>query len=96
MREPLLDPDEAVARESLSASPATARAATSSARSREADVVVDGEYRTQVVVHNSLETHQSAANGSGDTLEVHISTQYIWGVRARSRTSSGCRPTRCA
>jgi xanthine dehydrogenase YagR molybdenum-binding subunit len=47
----------------------------------EADVVVEGEYRTQVVLHNSLETHQCVAQWVGDTLEVHISTQYIWGVR---------------
>ncbi|HZQ16948.1 MAG TPA: xanthine dehydrogenase family protein molybdopterin-binding subunit [Gaiellaceae bacterium] len=46
-----------------------------------ADVVVEGEYRTQVVLHNSLETHQAVVQWLGDTLEVHISTQYVWGVR---------------
>jgi CO/xanthine dehydrogenase Mo-binding subunit len=48
----------------------------------EADVVVEGTYRTQTVMHNSMETHQSVAQWVGDTLEVHISTQFIWGVRA--------------
>jgi xanthine dehydrogenase YagR molybdenum-binding subunit len=33
-------------------------------------------------MHNSMETHQSVAQWVGDTLEVHISTQFIWGVRA--------------
>ena len=48
----------------------------------EADVVVEATYRTQAVLHNSLETHQSICRFVGDTLEVYISTQYIWGVRA--------------
>ncbi|HET7354520.1 MAG TPA: molybdopterin cofactor-binding domain-containing protein, partial [Gaiellaceae bacterium] len=47
----------------------------------EADVVVEGTYRTQTVLHNSLETHQAICEWQGDTLDVYISTQYIWGVR---------------
>src|SRR5439155_1612522 len=47
----------------------------------EADVVVDGEYRTQTVLHNAMETHQSVCRWEGDTLEVYTSTQYIWGIR---------------
>jgi xanthine dehydrogenase YagR molybdenum-binding subunit len=47
----------------------------------EADVVVEAEYRTQVVLHNSLETHQAVVQWVGDGVEVHISTQYIWGIR---------------
>ncbi|MES1247013.1 MAG: xanthine dehydrogenase family protein molybdopterin-binding subunit [Actinomycetota bacterium] len=47
----------------------------------EADVVVEGTYRTSVVLHNAMETHQSVCQWVGDTLEVHISTQYVWGVR---------------
>ena len=46
-----------------------------------ADVVVEGTYRTAVVLHNSMETHQSVCEWVGDTLNVYISTQYIWGVR---------------
>ena len=47
----------------------------------EADVVVEAEYRTQTVLHNSMETHQSVCHWEGDTLVVYISTQFIWGVR---------------
>jgi len=47
----------------------------------EADVVVEATYRTQTVLHNSMETHQSVCRWEGDTLEVYISTQFIWGVR---------------
>jgi CO/xanthine dehydrogenase Mo-binding subunit len=47
----------------------------------EADVVVEAEYRTQSVLHNSMETHQAVCRWEGDVLEVYISTQYIWGVR---------------
>jgi len=47
----------------------------------EADVVVEATYRTQTVLHNSMETHQAVCRWEGDTLEVYISTQFIWGVR---------------
>ena len=47
----------------------------------EADVVVEAEYRTQTVLHNAMETHQSVARWEGDTLEIYISTQFIWGIR---------------
>jgi xanthine dehydrogenase YagR molybdenum-binding subunit len=47
----------------------------------EADVVVEGTYRTQTVLHNSMETHQSVAAWEGGTLNVYTSTQFIWGVR---------------
>ena len=80
--EPLLDPDEAVARGALRHRAArTTSAATSSAALAEADVVVEAEYRTQIVLHNSMETHQSVCDWEGDTLDVYISTQFIWGVR---------------
>ena len=46
-----------------------------------ADVVVEGTYRTSVVLHNSMETHQAVCEWVGDTLNVYISTQYIWGIR---------------
>ena len=79
--EPLLDPAEAVARESFIAPPRTRERGDPDRALAEADVVVSGEYRTQVVLHNSLETHQSVALWTGETLVVHTSTQYIWGVR---------------
>src|SRR5581483_7022225 len=47
----------------------------------EADVVVEGTYRTSVVLHNAMETHQSVCEWVGDTLHAYVSTQYIWGVR---------------
>ena len=81
VREPLLDPDEAVARESLIGAVRTHSRGDFERALAEADVVLTGEYRTQVVVHSSLETHQSVAQWVGNTLEIHISTQYIWGVR---------------
>ncbi len=81
MHEPLLDPDEAVARESFIGEPRIRAAATSNVRLPRPTSCCTGEYRTQVVVHSSLETHQAAAQWVGDTVEVHISTQYIWGVR---------------
>ena len=46
-----------------------------------ADVVVEATYRTQTVLHNSMETHQAICEWQGDTLHVFISTQYIWGIR---------------
>jgi xanthine dehydrogenase YagR molybdenum-binding subunit len=46
-----------------------------------ADAVVEAEYRTQVVLHNSLETHVSVCEWHGDELVAHVSTQYLWGVR---------------
>ena len=63
------------------ASRATTSAATSSGRSPSADVVVEATYRTQTVLHNSLETHQAVCEWQGDTLHVYISTQFIWGIR---------------
>ncbi|HEY6052552.1 MAG TPA: molybdopterin cofactor-binding domain-containing protein, partial [Gaiellaceae bacterium] len=45
------------------------------------DVTVEAEYRTQVVLHNSMETHQAVCEWQGDELTVWISTQYVWGIR---------------
>src|SRR5207244_3858684 len=45
-------------------------------------IVLERSYRTQVVNHNALETHQAVVRWEGDVLEVYISTQYIWGVRS--------------
>jgi CO/xanthine dehydrogenase Mo-binding subunit len=79
--EPVLDPDDAVARKQLIGEPRESARGDLEAGLAEADFVVEGEYRTQVVLHSSLETHQSVVQWLGDTLEVYISTQYIWGVR---------------
>ena len=80
--EPLLDPDEAVRRGELVDEEPRARERGDYERGlAEADVVVEAEFRTQVVLHNSMETHQAVVQWVGDGVEVHISTQYIWGIR---------------
>jgi CO/xanthine dehydrogenase Mo-binding subunit len=48
----------------------------------EADAVVEAEYRTQVVLHNALETHVAVCEWHGDELTAYVSTQWIWGVRS--------------
>jgi CO/xanthine dehydrogenase Mo-binding subunit len=79
--EPLLDPDEAVRRDRLLDEPRRYERGDVDQAFAEADVVVEAEYRTQSVLHNSLETHQAVCEWHGDALDVHISTQFIWGVR---------------
>jgi CO/xanthine dehydrogenase Mo-binding subunit len=79
--EPLLDPEEAVRRGSLHEESRRYECGDVDAAFANADVVVEAEYRTQTVLHNSMETHQSVCRWEGDTLEIHISTQWIWGIR---------------
>jgi CO/xanthine dehydrogenase Mo-binding subunit len=79
--EPLLDPDEAVRRSELVGERTEERGDVERGFA-EADVVVEGVYRTQTVLHNSMETHQAVCEWEArDRLTVYISTQYIWGVR---------------
>jgi xanthine dehydrogenase YagR molybdenum-binding subunit len=79
--DPLLDPDEAVRRGSLVAERTKERGDVERGFA-EADVVVEAEYRTQTVLHNSMETHVAVCEWeAGDRLTVYISTQFIWGVR---------------
>jgi CO/xanthine dehydrogenase Mo-binding subunit len=92
--EPLIDPEEAVKRESFLDEPRRYERGDLDAGLAQADVVVEAEYRTQTVVHNSLETHQSVCRWEGDTLEVYISTQYIWGVRDSVAAKLGLPPDR--
>jgi xanthine dehydrogenase YagR molybdenum-binding subunit len=80
-QEPLLDPDEAVARESFVGDVRRESRGDVERGFAEADVVVEAEYRTQSVLHNALETHQSICVWEGDGLTVYTSTQWIWGVR---------------
>src|SRR5271165_2109006 len=47
----------------------------------EADVVVEGEFRTQVQTHCCMEPHGLVADWRPEGLTVHISTQYATGVR---------------
>jgi xanthine dehydrogenase YagR molybdenum-binding subunit len=79
--EVVLDPDDAVRHGLLTAEPRSYERGDVERALGEADVVVEAIYRTQSVLHNSLETHQAVCEWVGDTLHVYISTQYIWGVR---------------
>jgi xanthine dehydrogenase YagR molybdenum-binding subunit len=79
--EPVLDADEAVANGSLIEPPRTSARGDLDRGLAEADAVVHATYRTQTVLHNSMETHQAVCRWEGDVLEVYISTQYVWGVR---------------
>jgi CO/xanthine dehydrogenase Mo-binding subunit len=79
--EPLLDPEEAVRQGSVHEEARRYERGDVDAAFANADVVVEAEYRTQTVLHNSMETHQSVCRWEGDTLEIYISTQFIWGVR---------------
>jgi CO/xanthine dehydrogenase Mo-binding subunit len=89
VREPLLDPDDAVARDSLIEEPKRYSRGDVERALAEANVVVEGEYRTQAVLHNPLEPHQAICEWVGDELHVYISTQYIWGVRERVAETLG-------
>ncbi len=79
--EPLLDPEEAVKQKRLTTEPRTTTRGDPARGFAEADVIVEATYRTQTVLHNSMETHQSVCEWDGDTLVVYISTQFIWGIR---------------
>jgi len=79
--DPLLDPDEAVARGALLGEARVRERGDYQRGLAQADVVVEAEFRTQVVLHNSMETHQAVVEWVGDGVDVHISTQYIWGIR---------------
>lgn len=48
---------------------------------READVIVEGEYRTQVQTHTPLEPHGIVADWRDDELTLYASTQHILSVR---------------
>ena len=79
--EPLLDPDEAVKQESFVSDVKTYERGEFERGVAEGDAVVEAEYRTQVVLHNSMETHQSICHWEDDGITVYTSTQYIWGIR---------------
>jgi xanthine dehydrogenase YagR molybdenum-binding subunit len=79
--EVVLDPEDAVRRGLVTGEARRSERGDVDRAFAEADVVVEGTYRTQTVLHNSLETHQAICEWQGDTLHVYISTQYIWGIR---------------
>ena len=80
--EVVLDPEQAVQRDLLTTEAARYERGDFEHALETADVVIESTYRTSVVLHNSMETHQAVCEWVGDTLDVYISTQYIWGVRA--------------
>jgi xanthine dehydrogenase YagR molybdenum-binding subunit len=77
----VLDPENAMRREEFTAEPTHYARGDFEQALAQADVVVEGTYRTSVVLHNAMETHQAVCEWVGDTLHVYISTQYIWGTR---------------
>ncbi|HSP72716.1 MAG TPA: xanthine dehydrogenase family protein molybdopterin-binding subunit [Gaiellaceae bacterium] len=79
--EAVLDPDEAVRRGQFVSPPKHFSRGDFERAFAGADVTVEAEYRTQVVLHNSMETHQAVCEWQGDELTVWISTQYVWGIR---------------
>src|ERR1044071_598116 len=79
--EPLLDVDEALRREAFLNDPKQYERGDVERGLAEADAVVEAEYRTQSVLHNALETHQTICEWEGDTVVVYTSTQWLWGVR---------------
>jgi CO/xanthine dehydrogenase Mo-binding subunit len=92
--EPLVDAEEAVRQGSLLEEPRQYERGSADAGFGEADVIVEAEYRTQTVLHNALETHQSVCRWEGDTLEIYISTQFIWGIRDSVSEQLGLPPDR--
>jgi CO/xanthine dehydrogenase Mo-binding subunit len=90
--EPLLDPDEAVRRGSLLSETRVRERGDFERGLAEADVIVSAEYRTSVVLHNSMETHQAVVQWVGDGVDVYISTQYIWGIRDQVSEGLGLPP----
>ena len=90
--EPLLDPDEAVRQESFVSDVAHYERGDFERGIAEADVVVEAEYRTQVVLHNSMETHQAVCHWEDGGITIYISTQYIWGIRNAMADHLGLAP----
>ena len=90
--EPLVDPDEAVRRGQLVSEPSRYERGDVDKAIAEADVVVEAEFRTQTVLHSSIETHQSVCEWRGDSLDIYISTQFIWGVRDEVASKLGLPP----
>jgi xanthine dehydrogenase YagR molybdenum-binding subunit len=49
---------------------------------REAEIVVEGEFKTQVQTHSPLETHGVVADWKPEGLTIYISTQHVSGARS--------------
>jgi xanthine dehydrogenase YagR molybdenum-binding subunit len=81
VQKPLLDPEEAADQGQLIGEASRYERGDVDRALAQADVVVEAEYRTQTVLHSSFETHQSVCEWRGDSVDVYISTQFIFGVR---------------
>ena len=90
--EPLLDPDEAVRQESFLSEVQNYERGDFERGLADADVVVEAEYRTAVVLHNSMETHQAVCHWEDEGITIYISTQYIWGIRRAMADHLGLPP----
>ncbi|HEU5279345.1 MAG TPA: xanthine dehydrogenase family protein molybdopterin-binding subunit [Gaiellaceae bacterium] len=90
--EPLLDPDEAVRQKSFVSEVDRYERGDFERGLAAADVVVEADYRTQVVLHNSMETHQAVCHWEDDGITIYISTQYIWGIRSAMADQLGLPP----
>jgi CO/xanthine dehydrogenase Mo-binding subunit len=90
--EPLLDPDEAVRQESFLSEVQNYERGDFERGLADADVVVEAEYRTAVVLHNSMETHQAVCHWEDEGITIYISTQYIWGIRRAMADQLGLPP----
>ena len=88
----VIDPDQAVERGLVHGEPERYERGDFDRAVAEADVVVEATFRTQVVLHNSMETHQSVCEWVGDRLDVYTSTQYVWGVRNEVARELGIPP----
>ena len=93
-RRPLLDPDEAVERRQFLSEPREYERGDLAGALADAEVVVEAEYRTESVLHSAMETHCAVCAWEGDSLVVHISTQYIWGIRDEIAEQFGIPPDR--
>jgi xanthine dehydrogenase YagR molybdenum-binding subunit len=92
VEDPTLDPDAAARSGHVHDEPNRHERGDVAAGLAEADVVVEAEYRTQSVLHNSMETHQSICRWEGDVLEIYTSTQFIWGIRDSVAATLGLHP----
>ena len=75
--DPLLDPDEAVRQESFVSEVKTYERGEFERGVAEADAVVEAEYRTQVVLHNSMETHQAVCHWEDDGSHLHLDAVHL-------------------
>jgi len=90
--EVVIDPEDAVERGFVHGEPERYERGDFDRALAAADVVVESTYCTSVVLHNSMETHQSVCEWVGDRLDVYTSTQYVWGVRSEVARELGLAP----